>query len=58
MSDPLGIDVAYPHGPDYDWRVWRGKVSFGMCKVTEGLTITDPVLREQLGLNVGLDRGG
>ena len=42
MSDPLGIDVAYPQGPDYDWRQWRGKISFGMCKVTEGLTITDP----------------
>ena len=44
MSDPLGIDVAYPQGPDYDWRQWRGKISFGMCKVTEGLTITDPYL--------------
>ena len=42
MSDPLGVDVAYPQGPDYDWRQWRGKISFGMCKVTEGLTITGP----------------
>jgi GH25 family lysozyme M1 (1,4-beta-N-acetylmuramidase) len=42
MSDPLGIDVAYPQEPDYDWRQWRGKISFGMCEVTEGLTITDP----------------
>ena len=42
MSQPQGIDVAYPQGPDYDWRQWRGKISFGMCKATEGLTITDP----------------
>ncbi len=42
MSDPLGIDVAYPQGPHYDWKQWKGKISFGMCKVTEGLTITDP----------------
>ncbi len=42
MSQPQGIDVAYPQGPDYNWRQWRGKISFGMCKATEGLTITDP----------------
>jgi hypothetical protein len=41
-SQPDGIDVAYPQGPGYDWRQWRGKITFGMCKVTDGLTITDP----------------
>ena len=35
MSDPLGIDVAYPQGPDYDWRQWQGKISFGMCTVAD-----------------------
>ena len=40
MSDPRGIDVAYPQGPSHDWRQWRAKIGFGMCKVTEGLTIT------------------
>lgn len=42
MSQPEGIDVAYPHAPSYDWRQWRGKISFGVCEVTEGLTITGP----------------
>ena len=42
MSQPQGIDVAYPQGSNYNWRQWRGKISFGMCKATEGLTITDP----------------
>jgi hypothetical protein len=42
MSQPEGIDVGYPQGPGYDRRQWRGKISFGMCKVTEGLTITGP----------------
>ncbi len=41
MSQPQGIDVAYPQGPRYNWRQWQGKISFGMCKATEGLTITD-----------------
>jgi lysozyme len=41
MSQPTGIDVAYPQG-SYNWNAQRGKISFGMCKVTEGLTITDP----------------
>ncbi len=42
MSQPEGIDDAYPQGPGYDWRQWRGKISFGMCKGHRGLTITDP----------------
>ena len=41
MSQPAGIDVAYPQG-SYNWGQWKGKISFGMCKVTEGLTVTDP----------------
>lgn len=41
-SQPQGIDVAYPQGAHYNWKQWKGKISFGMCKVTEGLTITDP----------------
>jgi lysozyme len=41
-TEPQGIDVAYPQGPHYNWKQWKGKISFGMCKVTEGLTITDP----------------
>ena len=39
MSQPAGIDVVYPQGPSDEWGQWRGKISFGMCKVTEGLTI-------------------
>jgi lysozyme len=41
MSHPTGIDVAYPQG-SYNWSAQKGKISFGMCKVTEGLTVTDP----------------
>src|ERR1700753_193600 len=41
MADPTGIDVSYAQG-SFNWRAYRGKISFGMCKVTEGLTITDP----------------
>jgi hypothetical protein len=36
MSQPEGIDVAYPRGPGYDWRQWRGKIGLTMCKVTGG----------------------
>lgn len=41
MADPTGIDVSYAQG-SFSWGAYRGKISFGMCKVTEGLTITDP----------------
>lgn len=38
-----GIDVAWPQGARYDWHQWAGKISFGMCKATEGEQ-TDPDL--------------
>jgi lysozyme len=41
MATVEGIDVAFPQGA-YNWEQWRSKIGFGMCKVTEGLTITDP----------------
>ena len=41
MADATGIDVSYAQG-SFNWGAYRGKISFGMCKVTEGLTITDP----------------
>jgi GH25 family lysozyme M1 (1,4-beta-N-acetylmuramidase) len=41
MADPTGIDVSYAQG-SFNWGAYRNKISFGMCKVTEGLTITDP----------------
>ena len=41
MSQPTGIDVSYSQG-SYHWGAQKGRISFGMCKVTEGLTITDP----------------
>jgi GH25 family lysozyme M1 (1,4-beta-N-acetylmuramidase) len=41
MADPTGIDVSYAQG-SFNWGHYKGKINFGMCKVTEGLTITDP----------------
>jgi lysozyme len=37
-----GIDVGWPQGARYNWHQWAGKISFGMCKATEGLDIIDP----------------
>ena len=36
-----GIDVAWPQGA-YNWDQQIGQIQFGMCKVTEGLTGSDP----------------
>lgn len=44
MTD--GIDVSYAQGARYNWHQWDGKISFGMAKATEGLSITDPDLGE------------
>lgn len=44
MTDPEGIDVAWPQGARYNWHQWAGRIQFGMCKATEGLTIRDPDL--------------
>src|ERR1700728_4247707 len=41
MADASGIDVSYAQG-SFNWGAYKGKINFGMCKVTEGLTITDP----------------
>jgi GH25 family lysozyme M1 (1,4-beta-N-acetylmuramidase) len=41
MADPTGIDVSYAQG-SFNWGAYKGKINFGACKVTEGLTITDP----------------
>jgi GH25 family lysozyme M1 (1,4-beta-N-acetylmuramidase) len=41
MADPTGIDVSYAQGL-FNWAAEKGKINFGACKVTEGLTITDP----------------
>jgi lysozyme len=41
MADATGIDVSYAQG-SFNWGAYRNKINFGMCKVTEGLTITDP----------------
>jgi len=56
MSDPQGIDVAYPQGTDYNWRQWQGKIGFGMCKATEGLTITDATFVSNWNAMWELDR--
>jgi GH25 family lysozyme M1 (1,4-beta-N-acetylmuramidase) len=40
-TEQQGIDVAWPQGARYNWHQWAGKISFGMCKATEG-TGTDP----------------
>jgi lysozyme len=37
-----GIDVAWPQGAHFPWTSERGKISFGMCKATEGLNTSDP----------------
>ena len=42
-ADPTGIDVSSPQG-SFDWGAYRDKINFGICKVTEGLTITDPTV--------------
>lgn len=36
-----GIDVAWPQGSRYNWQQWAGKLSFGMCKATEGDGLVD-----------------
>ena len=43
-AGPEGIDVAYPRGPGRDRRQWRGRITFGMCKVTQGLTVAGPTI--------------
>jgi lysozyme len=42
MTEPHGIDVAWPQGARYNWAQWAGKIGFGMCKATEGATLIDP----------------
>jgi lysozyme len=44
MSEPHGFDVSYAQGAHFPWASERGRISFGMCKATEGLHTTDPDL--------------
>lgn len=41
MSEQPGIDVAWPQGARYNWEQWAGKISFGICKATEGTGLVD-----------------
>ena len=41
MSEPQGIDISNVQGARFPWTAERGKIAFGMCKATEGLTYTD-----------------
>jgi lysozyme len=36
-----GLDVSKWQG-DFNWKAWKGKIGFGMCKATEGDGWTDP----------------
>ena len=37
-----GIDVAWPQGTHGPFDLGRGKITFGMCKATEGTSLVDP----------------
>lgn len=56
MTDPAGIDVSNIQGARYDWPQWRGKIGFGMCKASEGLTFTDPDFADNWNAMWELDR--
>jgi lysozyme len=37
-----GIDISNLQGAGYNWQQWKDRISFGMCKATEGDWFTDP----------------